>query len=294
MILSDFACIEMTLTKIARSFAKLFNLTRGSTSPFLDVLEALTQGKFILVDSGIHSPVQRWLREITLWNEFIDHKTVEIRSWSSFLGGHPNRMKFFTKQDVGTHRQSNLVRFFGNSHYPEFNEKLTGQDKDALAQQVANSIKSVLKTVVSFRYHEEAEIERIEGVLQTSIMTLQSMILNKEKLPLFMIEIGIMYDRPAIRSLIEEIHQLGAMVVVVRLVNSPTPISDMASDIHIIERTPFLRFLKQDSEVLLKDGRYATVTPFYRPPIRTLWQRNNSTRPFPCLDAYNADPDGFT
>lgn len=276
--------------KIANFIGGLLGLERYKTSPSLNLIQELDSGKLILVDAGIHSPVQRRVREITLWDEFVEEKTVEIRCWSSFFSAHPNRMKFIDHDYDGERKfHTDNVRFFGNTHYPDYNEKIADGDLPGFVEQIKASIKSTCKTVISIRYHCESEIVKIEEILKGAISVVQSMTAQKETLPLFMIELSIMYDIPRIQSLIKDLHALGPKVVVVRLVDTPTPTSNMNADIHIVERSPFLEYLNQEAEVLLKSGTYATVTPFYQPPLRRRWVSKEFTRPIPSIEEYNAE-----
>lgn len=263
-------------------FGKLLGARKKLASPSLDIIKELSAGKLILVDSGIHSPVQYKLREITHWDELLEKKTVEIRSWSSPFGGHPNWRRVYDGDLSGR------INLFGEYTFPDAMEDSTGLGNN-LFHGFKEAVVSGMKTTFKARYHNEEEIPRIEGVLDAAIDAVKSLSASNDSLPLFMIELGIMYDTPHIRSLIYGLHSLGAGVVVVRLIDHPAPISDMEADIHIVERTPFLEYLTHDAEVILRCGTYAVVSPFLGPLMHRP-RRNYSTRGFPSFESYNAAP----
>jgi hypothetical protein len=282
------------MAKLINTIARILGIQDSISLPVLDLVKELEAGKLILVDSGIHSPVQYWVREIAMWDQFVDQKTVEIRSWTSGFSSHPNFRHFIETHDGECQVRADCIRFLGDIEMPVPTTRGSVSLGENLVKQVRTSIQSMKKTVVKFRYHDEKEIVRIEDVLQTSIETVRSLADLGEALPLFLVEIGVLYDTPHIRSLIRELHGLGARVVVVRLVDTPTSISDMDADVHILERTPFLPYLRDDSEVILGSGEYASVSPFYKQPGRQSWmKRERQKRAFPSISAYNADPDGY-
>lgn len=280
--------------QMKKIFDWIIGKRHATPSPELDIVEEVNSGKLILVDSGVHSPLQYWLKEIPMWDEFFDQKTVEIRSWSSTYSQHPNFKKLISSRDGELTIRADKMIYLDSYEIPQ---PIFGSDyiRDGnLAKRLADSIQSVDKTVIRFEYNKEQEIAKIESILHTCIDTVQGLIHLGDDLPLFLIEIGDRYDTPTIQRLIHDLHDLGPSIVVIRLVTSPRPISAMDADIHIIERTPFLDYLHADSEALLKSGEYVTVTPY---PVvlnkNFAWGNKKRQRPSPSIDEYNADPEGY-
>lgn len=282
------------MDKFFHVIENLFRSHGKGWSRTLNIVDELAAGKLILVDSGIHSPVQRWMREIAMWDQFLNRKTVEIRSWSEWWSSHPNFKKFLRRENDVDVIRAELISYLGLVANPSAIWDWPSSVVEASADAVQRSILSTRKTVMKFRYHAEEEISQIEQVLSISIEVARSLAQSGDEVPLFMIEIGSLYDTARIRSLIHELHDTGAQIVVIRLVDWPTSTSDMKADIHIIERTPFLDYLYDESEVLMRTGEYASLAPFYKTTKRPGWLwKPSQPRDFPSISEYNADPENF-
>jgi hypothetical protein len=268
--------------------ANEFGWERERSSPIMDVVKELSAGKLIFVDADIHSPVQRWMREISFWDEFINEKAVEIRAWSSLLGYYHNRETFI--RNLASARDDRL-KLFGKRSYQDFSEEIT--DETDFVRQVALSMDTVLKTVIEVDDRHEDGVKKVRNILIAAIAVVKEKVVKNEQLPLFMIELMFAINDESVRALIRQLHDLGARIVVIRLVGWPTTISDMPADIHIVERTPFLSYLRNEAEVLLRDGTYATVHPFFRESPKGRWGKKDRLRPVPSFDEYNADPEQF-
>lgn len=287
------------MKRLVDGVASLFGLVR-EISPTLDIIKELNAGKLVLVDSGMHNPMQRWVRNIAIWDQFLETRSFEIRTWSTAFSeyfNHDRREEFVGKDRLLRPEKVRFVGPFVRNYNPDGIDIVYDlKDVGAHAEEVHASLLSTLKTVVHFQNNWEDEVVLLEGILRQVILTSRELAARGEDLPLCMIEINSKYDTDVVRGLIHELHQVGNRVVVVRQVFRPEPTCDFKADIHIVERSPFLDYLRGDDEVLLRSGTPVLLAPFYWLPTESVWKKRNSRpRVLPSIDEYNAgriDPFG--
>jgi hypothetical protein len=225
----------------------------------LDLEGELRPGRLLLLDSGMHQPVQYHARIMTNLGSLADKRTVEIRSW----GFDSSRISHYERHDR-RHRENNR-----KPHYPnpsgEFGivyrkvferdgalvdaiERYSLENRPAekvnpvFAAELAESIEAKLKTLVSLEHCLNRDGGDMESALVESIdigiAAVRRAAAEAREAPIFIVDVMKEDDSPAIRDALARLKEAGAAILVVYTVSSPCPMTDMPSDLHMIERYP--------------------------------------------------------
>jgi len=268
-------------------FAKnILGIVRAPEAKMIDIREELANGKSILLDSGIHSPMQDHIRRICTWAEYVDEPTVEF--WTSLFP-----IEMYHRHESG---RFNLNRndwtLSGDSivHTPiKYDDNYKKFKVSKQIETIVAAMRAGKKTIVQldgpptiYKYRDA------ERVLQAIVETAESLWFEERRMPVFMIQILQRHENEYIHELIQRLQQI-APTVVIKLVETPMPTTSLTADIHIVERTDFQKYLRSEAEVLLANNQRAVIATHYAAREFTKWDyKSYKFEDTPTVAEYNA------
>jgi hypothetical protein len=221
----------------------------------IDLEAELQPGRLVLLDSGMHQPVQHYAHLVANLGSFAHRRTVEILSW----GSKAAEISHHQRHDSHHRDMNKLPRYaepsgsYGIVHRKVFErdgERVSELEKYStkgvvekvnpdFAAEIEASIEGNLKTLVELENRKgiEAEMERalVESI-DIGIAAVECAKAAGREVPVFVIDVMMDDDSPAIRDALTRLKTAGAPILLVYVVCRPCPMSDMPSDLHMIER----------------------------------------------------------
>lgn len=274
-------------------FAKnILGLVRAPEAKMIDIRKELGNGKSILLDSSVNSPMHDVLSKLGTWPEYIEEPTVELWTWGSPVSSYSEYPSkgFFSNPD-GTLTGQNLA-FITNQHGSgrvSFGGKLF---RISTRQQIENtkiSIRGGKKTIVHFNRHKILNVKQeIERVFEAVVEVAEELWQMDRKQPVYMVQLLATDENEYIHDLIRRLQDI-APSVVIRLVDRAVPTAPLTADIHIVERPEFKKYLRSEAEVLLANNQRAMIATHHQAREFTKWDyKNYKFEDTPTVAEYNA------
>lgn len=237
--------------------AKMSGMVRAPECRRLDLEAELRPGRLILLDSGMHQPIRHYASFMPNLGTLAHRRTVEIRSWGFLTSWKAHR----ARQDR-RHRERGYKPYYPevSGDYGLVERKVFERDGERVSQfemystenrpveklnstfaaELQSSIETNLKTLVSLEHCMNRDEGDMESALVESInIGIAAVEQAKDEgleLPVFFIDVMKGDDSPAIREALKRLKDAGAPILVVYTVSSPCPMTDLPSDLHMIER----------------------------------------------------------
>ncbi len=263
----------------------ILGLVRAPEARKLDIFAELANGKSILLDSGLHSPMQDYIRRICASAEYIDKPTIEL--WHSLFPveaylQHAGRFKLSKDRTLSGDNLIHASNKIGKWH--DHTEKSKIRNLRKQIETIKSAMRSEKKTIAqidSMRYEERV----IEAIVETA----EELWVKEHNMPLFVIQFLQRYKNEYVFELIKRLQQI-APTVIIRVVEAPMPITpSLTADIHIVERTDFQKYLRSDAEVLLANNQRAVITSHHEAREFTKWDyKSYKFEDTPTVAEYNA------
>jgi hypothetical protein len=237
--------------------AKMSGMVRAPECRRLDLEAELRPGRLILLDSGMHQPIRHYASFMPNLGTLAHRRTVEIRSWGFLTSWKAHR----ARQDR-RHRERGYKPYYPevSGDYGLVERKVFERDGERVSQfemystenrpveklnstfaaELQSSIETNLKTLVSLEHC----MNRDEGDMESALVE--------------SINIGIAAVEQAKDEGLELLKDAGAPILVVYTVSSPCPMTDLPSDLHMIERYQ-LKSQFEDEVMLSTEERVVIV-----------------------------------
>lgn len=208
---------------------KLLGFNKVPNATAIDIVSALKDGKTVLIDSTLGSPIQRHLKNITGWGDFLNSPTFEL--WN-----YDNRVSFEPFKGLEKHRVRHKI------------------------DEIRNSIISNQKTVTHINHSTiDVGLRASERMIEAIVETAEELWHDEHPLPLFVIELFWRHENEYTLELLKRLKDITATLVF-RTTETSMPTSKISSDIHIVERPEFRKYLRSDAEVLMKCGTRTVIS----------------------------------
>lgn len=275
----------------------------------VDLEVELQPGRLILLDSGMHQPIREYASYMANLGTLAHRRTVEIRSW-----GYSSSRSAYRERYAKDYKTPLLHYAAPSGSYSVVDRKIFELDgkrvsefdpydsrnpavervNPAFAQELEASITTDLKTLVSLYYCMNRDPGDMEAALVESIdigiAAVEKSKAEGREIPVFIIDVMKGDDSPAIRDALKRLKDAGAPVLVVYTVSRPCPMTDLPSDLHMIERYELkTRF---DDEVMLSTGEIVVIAEYWTTDIpqkgrRPRWWPDDKIGPLQTVSQYN-------
>ncbi|MNU36358.1 hypothetical protein D3C71_249730 [compost metagenome] len=279
--------------------AKMSGMVRVPEFRRLDLEAELQPGRLILLDSGIHQPVRYYASYMPNLGALAHRPTVEIRSWNF----HASHRSHRARQDV-RHRERGYKPCYPevSGNYAVVYRKVFERDGERLdpfellrltgnipaetlnptfAAELEASIDANLKTLVSLEHcmnrdEDDMEFALVESI-DIGIAAVKKARAEGREVPVFIVDLMKEDDSVAIRDALQRLKHAGAAVLVVYTVSSPCPMTDLPSDLHLIERYELKTRLAE--EVMLSTEERVVIVG-----MNEHWEIERPRWMMPCAD----------
>jgi hypothetical protein len=128
-----------------------------------------------------------------------------------------------------------------------------------------------------------------ERIIEAIVETAEELWIAERAMPLFVIHLAPEYENEYVFELLKRLQQIAATIIL-RVVDAPMPITpSLTSDIHIVERTDFQKYLRSDAEVFFANSQRAMIATHPAARKFSKWDYKDYCFDFtPTIDEYNA------